>query len=73
MIKTFTVQREKVDETLGWLKEYVSAENVRWWIVNEIYPEWDSVTGHRSYDLRISLDVSEEEETYLTQFILRFV
>lgn len=72
MIRTFTIQREKVDETLSWLREYVSEENVRWWIVNELNPIWDGATGHRTYDLRISIDVPQEEESYLTQFILRW-
>ena len=72
MIRTFTIQREKVDETLSWLQEYISAENVRWWIVNELNPIWDGATGHRTCDLRISIDVLEEEESYLTQFILKY-
>ena len=47
-------------EMIQWLTDNISKENLRWWFTD---PHWRK---------HIVLDVSEEEESLLTLFLLRW-
>jgi hypothetical protein len=63
MIKHYNITKDNFQRATDWLKENVSRENVRWWI--------HTPTGFGGVT-NIAVDVPEEEEAYLTAFILTF-
>jgi hypothetical protein len=63
MIKHYNITKDNLQRAKDWLVEHVSSEDVRWWI--------HTPNGYGSIT-NIAVDVTEEEEVFLTAFILTF-
>ena len=58
------------DEATQWLREHISAEDVRWWRV-PVSGMWDG-QGNFNKNFMLYVDVTEEEEPMLTAFFLKY-
>jgi hypothetical protein len=63
MIKHYNITKDNFQRARDWLKENVSSEGVRWWV--------HTPSGFYG-EANIAVDVTEEEEVFLTAFILTF-
>ena len=70
-MKPYLIKKEHADEAAGWLKENVSAENVRWWWNAQQSRSWKSSEGWSS-DPVIWIDVTEEELPQLMWFAMKW-
>lgn len=70
-MKIYTVKKEHVNEATSWLKENVSAENVRWWFAGQQLRTWEN-NGVWVDNPQIWIDVTEEELPQLTWFVMKW-
>lgn len=74
MIKVFRVSKTVSSDAVGWLKENLGTEGVRWWMEGRerptLYRQDGTVEGG---GYMITLDVTDEEEPIVTAFVLGFV
>lgn len=72
MLKSIGVDEESVQEAMLWLKQNLSAEGVRWWVVG-VPKIWYSESGTtQGGGVQVTLDVTDKEESIVTAFVLRF-
>lgn len=75
MIKVFYVYGGRTEQTnaIAWLKENLGTEGVRWWTDGRERPTMFHHDGTKSGGgLMITLDVTDEEDSIVTAFALRF-
>lgn len=73
MIKVFYVHKDHVKAT-AWLKDNLGTEGVRWWTDGRLRPTVYHQDGTvEGGDLKVTLDVTDEEESVVTAFVLGFV
>ena len=72
MIKTVLIPKQDKLEVATWLKENVSAENMRWWVQDNVYIPSPDLHTPSKQGSAFSIDVTEEEEPLLTIFLLKW-
>lgn len=74
MLKVFHISKPVMEDAVNFLKENLGAEGGRWWTEGRerptVYHNDGTVQGG-GYVL--TLDVTDEEESKVTAFVLRFV
>lgn len=70
-MKSVQVNKNNVTEARYWCLENIGEENTRWWMVNGV-PSYQSSIGSWVNDVIFMLDLTEEEETNLSYFLLRW-
>lgn len=70
-LKTIKIKRENVQEVTSWLENNLSPENFRWWLT-PISSVWNETKSEWTPNFIVNLDVTEEEESRLMYFILKY-
>ena len=73
MIKNYSFPRNKKPEITDWLVDNLGEEGVRWWFQDNamIYKD-DPFHKPATGMFRVWIDLTEEEEPWLTAFVLRY-
>ena len=70
-MKTIMIPGGKKEEVIKWCLDNFGTEDVRWW-QTPTPRVWDHNAGRWGEDATITVDVTEEEETMLTLFMLKW-
>ena len=73
MIKRFKISAENIPTARQWCLDNLGEELVRWWIEESIIGMERYAVYPNKPPFMLSIDLTEEEEGYLTTFILKFV
>jgi hypothetical protein len=67
-LKKYRIKQTNKSEIKEWCKENLGTENVRWWVHEDIM----GLSSYFNTDVTLCLDVTEEEESQLMYFILKY-
>ena len=72
-MKKFCIDKKHKDEVEKWLLENIGSPFFRWWIDDHIIFNLTSIKSPEKSTITVNLDLTEEEESLLTLFIMRWV
>jgi hypothetical protein len=67
-LKTFKIKQTNKPEIKEWCLENLGTETVRWWVQEDLM----RLSSFSNHDVTLCVDVTEEEESLLTYFILKY-
>lgn len=72
MIRNYSFPKDKRSEIADWLNDNIGVMGTRWWFQDNAVVYENGPTQVASPMFRVWIDLTEEEEPWLTAFVLRY-